>query len=215
MNDDNVEIVGMVNLDICVENIKSKLYDVLKSSTYPEIIKYIELLPKKFENEEHLFCWGYSYINEYYKKINILDKFDSPEMEEMKYKLYILYLKEFYSKIILTYDEFLTFSRLLNITFYEYNPNRIRERDKKPYKSGDKEVDDKVNKIAWDCLHSPKPHAYEITKYKLTLLLDILNDKKIKLMDEEFNKIDLDDGLLNSILSEKRIKKLKKEENNF
>lgn len=206
---DNIEIVGMFNLDVAVQNIERQLNDTIKDSTYPELTKYINMLPKEYDNEDSLFSWGFSYLNEYYKVICRLDKIDAPEMEDLKYKMYILYLEENYSKTVFTFDEFVTFSKLLNIAFSDYNPNRSRKSDKEKYQSGDEDIDHKVNEVAGEVLHSPHPHAYEITKFKLKILLGVLKTKHTSLLDEEFDKIDLDDFLLSSSLSETRIRKLK------
>lgn len=210
---DNITIIGMINLEEFEEKIKKQLNDIIKNSTYSELTKYIDMLPKEYASEESLFYWGFSYLNEYYKIIGKLDKISTPEMEDLKYKIYILYLNENYNKIVFTFDEFITFSKLMNIAFCDYNPNRTRKRDNEQYQSGNVEIDYKVNKIASNVLHSPNPHAYEITKFKLKTLLDVLNTKSRKLLKEEFDKIDLDDPLLSESLSESRIKELKKKRN--
>ena len=70
-----------------------------------------------------------------------------------------------------------------------------------------------VNKIASNVLHSPHPYAYEITKFKLKTLLNVLKARSRVLLNEEFDKIDLDDALLSETLSESRIKELKKRRN--
>lgn len=210
---DNIKIIEIINLEEYVKNIEKKLNDVIKNSTYPELTKYINMLPTKYESEESLFSWGFSYLNEYYKTIGKLDKINTPEIEDLKHKIYILYLKENYNKTVFTFDEFITFSKLINIAFSDYKPNRSRKRDKEPYQSGDEEIDYIVNEIAHDVLHSPKPHAYEITKFKLKTLLNVLNAKSEVLLNEEFDKIDLDGALLSETLSESRIKELKKRRN--
>lgn len=210
---DNTKIVGMINLEKYVKNIEKQLNDIIKNSTYSELTKYIDMLPKEYESEESLFSWGFSYLNEYYKIIGKLDKMNTPEIEDLKRKIYILYLQENYNKTVFTFDEFITFSKLINIAFSDYNPNRIRKRDKEQYQSGDGEIDYIVNKIVRDFLHTPHPHAYEITNFKLKTLLNVLNAKSKFLLNEEFEKIDLDDTLLSEILSENRIKELKKRRN--
>lgn len=210
---DNIEIVGMINLEEFVKKIEKQLNDIIKNSTYSELTKYINMLPKEYESEESLFDWGFSYLNEYYKIIVKLDEISTPEIEDLKYKIYILYLNENYNKTVFTFDEFITFSKLINSAFYDYNPNRTRKRDNEQYQSGDEEIDYIVNKIASNVLHSPHPHAYEITKFKLKTLLNVLNTKSRTLLKEEFDKIDLDDTLLSESLSESRIKELKKKRN--
>jgi len=210
---DNMTFVGMINIEEYVRIIEKQLNDVIKNSTYSELSKYIELLPPIYASEQDLFSWGVSYLNEYYKVLGKLDKIHTPEIEQLKYKIYILYLKENYNKVILSFEEFITFSRLLNIAFSEYNPNKVRERDRKPYQSGDETMDFIVNKIAHNVLHSPKPHAYEVVSFKLRMLLNVLNDKRKALLGEAFSNIDLDDDLLNGVLSEERINELKKKRN--
>lgn len=210
---DNIEIVGMINLEEFVKKIEKQLNDIIKNSTYSELTKYINMLPKEYESEESLFYWGFSYLNEYYKIIVKLDEISTPEIEDLKYKIYILYLNENYNKTVFTFDEFITFSKLINSAFYDYNPNRTRKKDNEQYQSGDEKIDYLVNKIASNVLHSPHPHAYEITKFKLKTLLNVLNTKSRTLLKEEFDKIDLDDTLLSESLSESRIKELKKKRN--
>lgn len=171
------------------------------------------MLPNEYGSDESLYYWGVSYINEYFKIIDKLDKIENSKIEDLKYKIYILYLKENYSDFVFSYNEFITFSRLLNVTFSNYNPNKKRENDKKPYKSGDEEIDYIVNEVINTVNHMPHPHAYEITKFRLKILLDVLINKRRTLLKEEFDKIDLDDTLLIDNLSEDRIKELKKKKN--
>lgn len=210
---DNITFVGMINLEEYIKNIEKQLNNTIKNSTYSELTKYIDMLPNEYESEESLFSWGLSYLNEYYKTIGKLDKMNTPEIEDLKRKIYILYLQENYNKTVFTFDEFITFSKLINIAFSDYNPNRTRKRDKEQYQSGDEEIDYMVNKIVSNVLHSPHPHAYEITKFKLKTLLNVLNVRSRVLLNEEFDKIDLDDALLSETLSESRIKELKKRRN--
>lgn len=210
---DNIPITGVINLDEYIKNIEIQLNDIIKNATYSELTRYIEMLPKEREDDDNLFYWGLSYLNEYYKIIGKLDKINTSEIEELKYKIYILYLHENYNKTVFTFDEFITFSKLINIAFSDYNPNRIRKRDKEQYQSGNEEIDYMVNKIASNVRHSPHPHAYEITKFKLKTLLNVLKAKSKALLNEEFDKIDLDDALLSETLSESRIKELRKRRN--
>lgn len=209
----NITIVGMVNIELYLKNLESEIKKIIKNTTYPEIMKYIEMLPKDYESDNSLFNWGNNFLNEYYKIIGKLDKITDPEIEKIKHEIYFLYLKENFYHTVFTYEEFITFSRLLNITFSDYNPNKTRKKDNEPFQSENKEINALVNSISYEVLHSLHPHAYEIPKFKLNILLNILNKRKNLLLDEQLEKIDLDDNLLNNILSEKRIKKLKKKRN--
>lgn len=211
---DNITIVGMVNLENFVKECEKQLNDIIKNSTYSELTKYINMLPNEYANEDSLFSWGFSYLNEYYKIINKLDGINTPEIQDLKYKIYILYLKENYNKTVFTFDEFITFSKLIKVAFSDYNPNRTRKSDKEQYQSGDEVIDYKINSIASEVLHSPHPHAYEITKFKLKTLLNVLNTKSNTVLNEEFNKIDLDDDFLSQSLSKGRIKELKNHRKN-
>ena len=207
---DNIINAEIVNLEEYVKRIEKRINDVIRNSTYPEITKYIDMLPGEGEREESLFCFGISYLNEYYKIIGKLDKLKTPEIENLKYQLYILYLNENYNRTVFTFDEFITFSRLLNTVFLDYNHAKIRKCEKEPYQTADEEINYIVNKVASNVFHSPHPYAYEITKFRLKILLNALNMKKKILLNDEFSKIDLDDNLLSETLSEKRIEKLKK-----
>lgn len=201
---------NIININDYNKNLEDKINDIIRDSTYPELSRYLLMLPKDHDSEEDLFYWGFSYINEYYKIIGKLEKIDNNEIENIKYKIYILYLKEIYGDVILSYDEFITFSKLLNTTFLEYNPKKIRERDRNPFVSGDKNIDYIVNKIAKEVNHSPHPHAYEITKFKLDILRKTLRLKMNSILQEEIKDINLDDEVFKNTFSEKRIKELKK-----
>ena len=131
----------IIEVDKYIENIKNELNDIIKESTYPELIKYKKMLPGKNEGEKSLFYWGINYLNEYYKIIGKLDKNHTPEIEKLKYKIYILYLEENFYDIVFTFHEFITFSRLINATFSDYNPSKIRKEDKEPFQSENKEID--------------------------------------------------------------------------
>ena len=202
----------IIEVDKYIENIKNELNDIIKESTYPELIKYKKMLPGKNEGEKSLFYWGINYLNEYYKIIGKLDKIHTPEIEKLKYKIYILYLEENFYDIVFTFHEFITFSRLINATFSDYNPSKIRKEDKEPFQSENKEIDNIVNKIAYNFRHTPHYHAYEITEFKLKILLDVIDNKSKTLLKEEFDKINLDDPLIIYSLSKKRRKELERKQ---
>lgn len=207
--DNNKTSGEVINLEEIFQELENSLNEIIKNSTYPQLTKYIDMLPKEYASEENLFSWGFSYLNEYYKIIGKLDGVNSPEVEDLKYKIYILYLYENYNQTVFDFEEFITFSRLINTAFTNYNPNRTRKRDNEPYQSDDEETDYILNEIANIVLHSPHPHAYEITTYRFKILLKVLNTKRRTLFKEELDKIDLDDPLLSVNFSESRIKELK------
>lgn len=202
----------IIDVDKYIENIKNELNDIIKESTYPELIKYKKMLPGKNEGEKSLFYWGINYLNEYYKIIGKLDKIHTLEIEKLKYKIYILYLEENFYDIVFTFHEFITFSRLINITFSDYNPSKIRKEDKEPFQSGNKEIDNIVNTIAYNSRHTLRYHAYEVTEFKLKILLDVIDNKSKTLLKEEFDKINLDDPLIICALSKKRRKELERKQ---
>lgn len=206
---DNMKII---NMEEHVKNIETQIHDILKNVTYPELSKYIAMLPNEHDGEEQLYYWGISYLNEYYKIICMLEEDNSPEIAKLKHRIYILYLAEtfYYEKTVFSFDEFITFSRILNVAFSDYNPNKIREFEKEPYQSGDDAIDYIVNKIVSNVRHKPNPHAYEVTKFRLKILLNILDNKRTSLLDRELEEIDLDNTLIISTLSEGRIRDLKK-----
>lgn len=211
---DKIIMVDMINVDFFVKRIEKELSIVIKNSTHSEVTNYINMLPKEHDSDEALLEWGLSFLNEYYKVMKKLeDKENTREIDDLKRKIYILYLIDNYNKTVLTFDEFITFSRLINIAFYDYNIEKTRKRDNEQFQSGDGKIDNMVNTIASDVLHSPQPHAYEVTRFKLTPLLKVLKEKEESFINEEFAKIDLDDPLLCEVLSEKRIHELKKKRN--
>lgn len=190
--------------------LRSKINKVIESSTYSELSNYLELLPKNYSGEDDLFFWGRSFINEYFKAMRIIENNEGDEIEELKRNLYTLYLKEVYGNTILSYNEFITFSKLINVTFSDYNPNLIRERDNNPYQDSTPENNKMVNEIIHDVLHSEHPNSYEITKFNLDVLIECLSNKRASILNGELKKIDLDDYTLNKLLSKDRINKLKK-----
>lgn len=202
----------IIEVDKYIENIKNELNDIIKESTYPELIKYKKMLPGKNEGEKSFFYWGMNYLNEYYKVMRKLDKIHTLEIKKLKYKIYILYLKENFYDIVFTFQEFITFSRLINATFSDYNPSKIRKEDKEPFQSENKKIENIVNKIAYNSRHTPCYHAYEVTEFKLKILLDVIDNKSKTLLKEEFDKINLDDPLIICTLSKKRRKELERKQ---
>ena len=81
---DNTKDIRIINLEEFVQNMEKQLNEVIKNSTYPELMKYIQMLPNEYASEDSLFSWGYSYLNEYYKIIGKLDKLKTKEIEELK-----------------------------------------------------------------------------------------------------------------------------------
>lgn len=187
------------------KDLEKRINDIVEGSTYSQLSNYIEMLPRFYSPEKDLYYWGFSYINEYYKLMGKLDNINSEKAELLRHKIYILYLTEIFGHIIFSYEEFITFSKLLNAIFTDYNPNK--SRDDKPYKSGNEEIDNIINFVKYRHYHSEHPHAYEIPKFKMDILRDTLIKKRSQIQKEELKSINLDE--LDDILSEERIKKLK------
>ena len=190
------------------KELEERINDIIKTSTYSQLSNYIEMLPRSFASEEDLYYWGFSYLNEYYKLMGKLDDLQGEKADILKHKIYVLYLKEKYEHITFSYEEFVTFSKLLNTTFTDYNPKKIR--NKKPFDCGDEEINNIINIISHKHYHSEHPHAYEIAKFKMDILRKTLIKKRNLLLNKELGIIDLDSDEISSVLSDVRIKDLKK-----
>lgn len=200
---------NIIGFDEYIESIQNSINEIIKDSTYPELSRYIEMLPKYY-SEKELYSWGVSYINEFYKVITKLDDKNDETSEKLKHQIYILYLKTNYKDVEFSYEEFITFSKLLNVVFNDYDPNKERENDRHPYLSGNEEVDYIVNKIVSIANHSEKPNAYEVTRPRLEILLDTLNKRRSEIIEKELNEIDLDDENITNTLSPMLIKDIKR-----
>ena len=199
---------NVIGIEEFKEDLEERIDDIIKDSTYSQLSNYIQMLPRPYASEEDLYYWGFSYLNEYYKIMGKLDDLHGEKVEILKHKIYILYLKEKFEDITFTYEEFVTFSKLLNTTFTDYNPNK--KRNDKAFDCGDKEINNIINFIRYVHQHTEHPHAYEMSKFKVDILRSILIKKKNSIMKKEIESIDLESEELNNILSEDRIKQLKR-----
>ena len=199
----------IIDIDEYRSNKETQINDLIKDSTYDELSKYITMLPSTHDSDDTLYYWGISYINEFYKRVAKLSDYSDEETEKLKHDIYSLFLSTNHKNITFSYNEFITFSKLLNVTFTDYNPKKERENDKNPYKSGDEEIDYIVNKVVYMSNHSAKPHAYEVTRFKLDLLLNILNYRRSSIIKRDIEKIDLEDDLIVNTLSKDLLNRIK------
>lgn len=192
-----MNIKTTINLNF-VDNIK----DIIKDSKSYEIKSFLELLPN---NGFH--SYGFSFINAFYKEMSYLEDQKQitkniKELQEIERKqkiVYWIYSELNYDKVYLSYDNFLVFSKLLCATFNDYNPNIQRERDDKTFVSEEyyesieekKQVEFIIDRIAYEFNHSEHPHAFEIDKTRLEILIDILWDKYEEVKDNILSDIDM------------------------
>ena len=210
-------MANIINIQDFCKDLEEKIKVIIKDSTVDELCRYIEALPVydegRPEPEDDLKTYGMSYINEYYKVAGRLYDSDDEKAKELLYKIYWLYSKEDYTKIHFSFKDFVVFSRLLNTTFTDYNPNKTRKEDKKPFFSGDEDVDEMVNSVISFCNHSEQSHAYEIEAFRLKILFKVLDDRRYKIITSELKKIDFEDLNLNYLLSRKRIEEVQRKMN--
>ncbi len=174
--------------------LKNMIEDIISDSTYSELSRYISMLPKWYEREDGLYYYGISFINEYYIIIERLEKYNSEKIEELKHKIYNLYLQDDYTDTYFSYKEFITFSKLLNTTFPKY----IYKKEGKTN-----------NNQQTQSIKPSYPNAYEISKYKLNILRNILLQRQNYILSVQIDEINQSTESLKEILSEDKIYKLK------
>lgn len=183
------KIIDIKNIE---ESLSNKINEIIKDSSYSQICNFIELLPRESED---LDKYGVCFINDFYKKAARIEKKKTEENKEevlkIQEELYTLYCVASFDKIKLSFEEFIVFSLLLDNTFSDYNPNKKRKRE--PLNSGDEEIDSIVNAIIYESDHSEHPHAYEISSFKLKILLKTLREKRRELIRGDLDKMDVDD----------------------
>ena len=168
---------------------------ILKCSS--ETLSKIEnLLP----NEEELLSsdifksWRYGYLMDYFMGVNIADDLEdyndnayNEYIENIRFKMYIMFFKENYSKNIIYYEEFLLLSRLLYETIKQ--KKLINEEHKEKIKSDIEKLPDAV-RVIYDILNTSSNNKYEFDKNKLRVVDGRIKSTKIDMIDEEVNKLE-------------------------
>lgn len=188
-------MANIIELDKFKKDLISKINDIIKNSDYHEICNYLELLPELTWSEEKLYDCGISYINDYYKKIAKLEKIkndnNEDEIKKIQFKIYTLYNMINYEKIHLSFQEFIVFSKLMDATFTNYNPNKKRSFVK-PYESQDLDMNYIINSIQDEIYYKDKEHAFEITRLRLEILYKTLKEKGIEIIKENLKDIEVE-----------------------
>ena len=96
-----------------------------------------------------------------------------------------------YEKIHLSFQEFIVFSKLMDATFTNYNPNKKRSFVK-PYESQDLDMNYIINSIQDEIYYKDKEHAFEITRLRLEILYKTLKEKGIEIIKENLKDIEVE-----------------------
>lgn len=202
--------MNVISIEEYKQNLICELNEILKECQYTEICRFIKFLPYANSNEKTLDQYGVCSINGFYKKVcELLVSSEYKKIED----LYALYIMR-YTSIDVSLKEFIIFSKLLNTTFDNYNPNKIRYNEKSKYSSENSEIDSIVNSIVYNYNHKEKPNAYEVTSFKLNILLQTLEKKKKELLLELLEKVDINSLENLNVDDFLQIEKIKKNINN-
>lgn len=197
--------MNIVNIKL-TENYQQTISKIVENSSYASIKLFLNILPKEYESDEHLYYYGKSYINKLYKEMasleakkhELLKEINTTNIEEINKILekqqivYFTYTYVNYESTYINYDDFLTFSKLITFAFDEYNPNIIRESDNNPYRCDNKETEYVVNTVVRNIEHIEDKDAFEIDRTKLEILRTTLNDKCENLIVKHLNELNLD-----------------------
>lgn len=179
--------MNVISIEEYKQNLICELNEILKECKYIEVCRFITLLPDGNSNERTLNYFGCFSINGFYKKV--CELFATGEYKKIE-DLYTAYIIR-NVRNNLSFKEFIIFSRLLNTTFDNYDHNKIRYNEKVKYSSGSSDVDSIVNSIIYRTDHKEHPNAYEVTTFKLNILLQTLEKKKKELLVELLKKVDI------------------------
>lgn len=171
---------------------------ILKCS--PETLSKLEVfLPNEEEmnSPDITSSWRYGYLMDYFMGVNIADDLEKSNqndkqyieyIENIRFRTYILFLRENYSKKIFYYEEFLTLSRLL----YEVMNNK--ELINNDFKE---KLIDNINQnspdamgLVYDIIHEMSDNNYEIDKNKLRIVNGRISSMRIDLIDEEVDQFE-------------------------
>lgn len=181
---------------IDIDDFKQQLIDrvnaIIEDESYESISKYIVSLPKNTSTDDQLLYWGLAPINKYYKETAKL--YGKAEEENQILKNYTTYLRNTYGDVVLDFDEFIIFSRILSAVFPDYNPNKIRNIDKIGYCSGIQQIDELFKEFVYVIYHTENDHAYEIGRVRLSILKQTLFEKQKELITRELTQLNKDNN---------------------
>lgn len=163
--------------------------------------KFEDLLPndEEINSDDISKSWRYGYLMSYFMGVIVADELSKTNIsqnksfeesvENIRFRMYLMFLRENYSKNIIYYEEFVAFSRLLNETI-EHGDSVLEDgsieliKEKMRYYSSDNLG------IVYDIIHELNGNEYEFNKNKLRLAVGRVKSSKINALDEELDRIE-------------------------
>ena len=183
------------------ENI-GKINRLLLKTSIEGLSKFEKLLPnqEEIESEDIFRSWRFNYLMCYFMGMIVADDLEKLNDEDnysyndyidfIRYRMYVNFFKENYSKEIIYTQEFFQFSKLLNETIVHDNDLLSEEFKEKIKKAIEVNPSIDNTRVLFDILRELKNKKYEFDKNKLKLVIGRIKSIKLDFLDEESNKIE-------------------------
>lgn len=185
------------------------------NSSIETLSKFDKLLPNEDEisSDDITTSWRYGYLMKYFMGVIVSDELSKEGnqeihnyndiIENIRFRMYIMFVRENYSKTVLYYEEFVKFSRLLNENIIDED-GLVSDDFKEHIKDSLKKYTNDSLGVVYDIVHELGSSEYLFDKNKLKLTIGRVKSMIMDSYDEEVDKIEF---------RNKRLELIKKEDN--
>lgn len=185
------------------------------NSSIETLSKFDKLLPNEDEisSDDITTSWRYGYLMNYFMGVIVSDELSKEGnqeihnyndiIENIRFRMYLMFFRENYSKTVVYYEEFTKFSRLLNESII-HEDGLVSDEFKEKVKDSLKRYTNDSLGVVYDIVHELGSSEYLFDKNKLKLTIGRVKSMIMDSYDEEVDKIEF---------RNKRLELIKKEDN--
>lgn len=183
------------------------------NSSIETLSKFDKLLPDEDEisSDDIATSWRYGYLMKYFMGVIVTDELDKDTtqdvrnynniIENIRFRMFIMFFRENYSNNVIYYEEFVKFSRLLNETII-HDEDIVSVDFKDKIISSLKTYSNDSLGVVYNIIHELSGKEYKFDKNKLKLVIGRVKTMSLDSFDEEVDKIESRKNILKLIKKE-------------
>ncbi|MBQ3474963.1 MAG: hypothetical protein IJH20_02200 [Bacilli bacterium] len=183
------------------------------NSSIETLSKFDKLLPDDDEisSDDIATSWRYGYLMKYFMGVIVTDELDKDTtqdvrnynniIENIRFRMFIMFFRENYSNNVIYYEEFVKFSRLLNETII-HDEDIVSADFKDKIISSLKTYSNDNLGVVYNIIHELNGKEYKFDKNKLKLVIGRVKTMSLDSFGEEVDKIESRKNILELIKKE-------------
>ena len=194
------------------ENV-GKINRLSMNSSMETLSKFDKLLPDDYEMsfDDVATSWRYGYLMKYFMGVIVTDELDKDTtqdvhnynniIENIRFRMFIMFFRENYSNNVIYYEEFVKFSRLLNEAIIHDEDIVSVDFKDKIISSLNTFSNDNL-RVVYNIIHELNGKEYKFDKNKLKIVIGRVKTMSLDSFGEEVDKIESRKKILELIKKE-------------